>query len=67
MLQGGKKHCNHGDTVSKMIKGLVADIRVHYQADVPIVFSLDSGFFDQKLLNICEDSRSGLRLRRQIV
>ena len=54
VLQGGKKHCNHGDTVSKMIKGLVADIRVHYQADVPIVFSLDSGFFDQKLLNICE-------------
>ena len=54
VLQGGKKHCNHGETVAKMIQRLVADIRVHYRSDVPIVFSLDSGFFDQKLLGICE-------------
>ncbi len=54
VLQSGKKHCNHGNTVSKMIKRLVADIRVHYRADVPIMFSLDSGFFDQKLLEVCE-------------
>ena len=54
VLQGGRKHCNHGDTVAKMIQRLVADIRIHYRANIPIVFSLDSGFFDQKLLDICE-------------
>lgn len=54
VFQGGKKHCNHGETVEKMIKSLVADIRIHYRADVPIIFTLDGGFFDQKLLGLCE-------------
>ncbi|MEJ2040996.1 MAG: IS1380 family transposase [Desulfosarcinaceae bacterium] len=54
VFQGGKKHCNHGDTVEKMIRHLVMDIRIHYRADVPIIFSFDSGYFDQKILELCE-------------
>lgn len=59
VFQGGKNHCNHGDTVSNMIKYLVADIRVSYRADVPIIFSFDSGYFDQKLLDLCETLKVG--------
>jgi hypothetical protein len=59
VFQGGKKHCNHGDTVSKMIKGLVGDIRIHYRASVPIIFTFDSGYFDQKLLALCEALQVG--------
>jgi hypothetical protein len=59
VFQGGKNHCNHGDTVEKMIKHLVADIRLHYRGDVPIIFSFDSGYFDQKLLQTCEMLRVG--------
>ena len=59
VFQGGKKHCNHGDTVEKMIKRLVTDIRVHYRADVPIIFTLDSGYFDQKLFDLCETLKVG--------
>ena len=32
VFQGGKNSCNHGDTVGKMIKNLVAAIRIHYRA-----------------------------------
>lgn len=59
VFQGGKKHCNHGDTVEKMIKHLVLDIRFHYRFDVPIIFSFDSGYFDQKLLEMCEILKVG--------
>ena len=54
VFQGGKNSCNHGDTVGKMIKNLVAAIRIHYRADVPIIFTLDSGYYDQQLYEICE-------------
>jgi hypothetical protein len=37
-----------------MIRHLVMDIRIHYRADVAIIFSFDSGYFDQKLLDLCE-------------
>ena len=46
VFRDGKKHCNHGDTAVKMVKHTVANIRVRYRGDVPIVVLLDSGFFD---------------------
>jgi hypothetical protein len=46
VFQGGKKHCNHGDSVARMIKQVVADIRIHYRWNVPIIFGFDSGYFD---------------------
>ena len=54
VFQGGKKHCNHGDTVGKMIKNLVAAIRFHYRRDVPIILTMDSGYYDRTLYEICE-------------
>jgi hypothetical protein len=59
VFQGGKNHCNHDDTVINMIKHLVADIRLHYRIDAPIIFSFDSGYFDQKLLELCETLQVG--------
>lgn len=59
VFQGGKNHCNHDDTVFKLIKHLVADIRLHYRADVVIIFSFDSGYLDQQLLELCEALQVG--------
>ena len=49
VFRGGKKHCNHGDTVEKMVRHIVSKIRNKYREDVPIIIKTDSGFFDQKL------------------
>jgi len=50
IFRGGKKHCNHGDTVIKMLMGCIRLIRKEYDEDVPIIVRLDSGFFDQDIL-----------------
>lgn len=48
VFRGGKKHNNHGDTVEEMVRHVVRKIRKQYRTDVPIIFKMDSGFFDQK-------------------
>ncbi len=50
VLRSGDKHSNHGSSVSRMVKRVVKKIREGYRADVPIIFRLDSGFLDQRLL-----------------
>jgi len=55
VFRGGKKHCNHGDTVEKMVRHVVQRIRTKYRSDVPIIFKMDSGFFDQKLFEVFEE------------
>ena len=55
VFRGGKKHSNHGDTVEKMVRHVVQNIRTKYRSDVPIIFKLDSGFFDQKLFEVFEE------------
>lgn len=55
VFRGGKKHSNYGDTVEKMVRHIVREIRKKYRADVPIVIKLDSGFFDQKLFEVFEE------------
>ena len=59
VFRGGKKHSNSGDTVAHMVRHVVALIRKHYRHDVPILFRLDSGFFDQKLFDLFEELRVG--------
>lgn len=54
VFRGGNKHSNHGDTVQKMILHIVNRIRKEYRHDVPIVIRMDSGFFDQKIFEFCE-------------
>lgn len=59
VFRGGRKHSNHGDTAAKMILHIVAKIRTGYRGDVPIVLLMDSGFFDQKLFDLCERLKIG--------
>jgi len=59
VFRGGDKHSNHGDTVEKMIRHMVDKIRRSYRSDVPIIIRLDSGFFDQKIFEICEELHVG--------
>ena len=54
VFRGGDKHSNHGDTVLKMIRHMVIKIKREYRLDVPIIIRMDSGFFDQKIFNLCE-------------
>ncbi len=54
VFRGGDKHSNHSDTVSKMIKRVVRQIRKHYSTEVPILLRCDRGFFDQKLFHLYE-------------
>jgi hypothetical protein len=54
VFRGGDKHSNHGDSVEKMILHMVAKIRKKYRSEVPIIIRMDSGFFDQKIFDLCE-------------
>lgn len=55
VFRGGKKHSNHGNTVSTGIKHLVEKIRAEYSGNVPIVFLLDRGFFDDRIYTTIEE------------
>jgi hypothetical protein len=59
VFRRGDAHSNHCDTVQKMVRHVVGQIRKHYRADVPIVLRLDSGFFDQKLMEVFEELEIG--------
>ena len=54
VFRRGDAHSNHGDTVEKMVRHIVAKIRKHYRAGAPIILRMDSGFFDQKLFEVFE-------------
>ena len=59
VFRGGDKHSNHGRTVQTMIGHMVNKIRKQYRTDVPIIIRMDSGFFDQKIFEICESLEIG--------
>lgn len=59
VFRGGKKHSNHGDTVEHTVRCLVREIRKQYRKDVPIIFKMDSGFFDQDLFAVFEEMGVG--------
>ncbi|BBO67048.1 IS1380 family transposase [Desulfosarcina alkanivorans] len=59
VFRSGDKHSNHGDTVLNMIRHMVLKIRCEYRGDVPIIIRMDSGFFDQKIFEICETLHVG--------
>lgn len=59
VFRSGDKHSNHGDTVQKMILHMVVKIKRHYRWDVPIIIRMDSGFFDQKIFDLCERIQVG--------
>ena len=49
IFRRGSEHGNHGDTVERIVRHMVKEIRTKYRSDVPIILKYDSGFFDQKL------------------
>jgi hypothetical protein len=55
VFRGGSKHSNHGDTVEKMVRHIVKNIRTKYRSDAPIIIKQDKGFFDQKLFRVYEE------------
>lgn len=55
VFRGGRKHGNHGETVSKMIRRVVKAIREGYGKDVVIIIRLDSGFFDQDIFAVIDE------------
>jgi hypothetical protein len=59
VFRRGDAHSNNGDTAQKMVGHMVAKIRKHYRAEVPIIVRMDSGFFDQKLFEVCEHLKIG--------
>ena len=48
VFRRGKKHSNHGKTVIHTMTHIVGRIREGYDPDVPIVLTVDAGFFDQE-------------------
>ena len=59
VFRRGDAHSNNGDSAQKMVGHIVAKIRKHYRAEVPIIVRMDSGFFDQKLFDVCEHLKIG--------
>ena len=59
VFRSGDKHSNHGDTVLNMIRHRVIKIKRDYRWDVPIIIRMDSGFFDQKIFEVCETLHVG--------
>ena len=55
VFRGGSKHSNHGKTVVEMVTHMTKVIRKKYRADVPIVVTLDTGFFDQENFDVFEE------------
>ena len=54
VFQVGSNHSNHETIVAMMLFTIVVQIRKYYRVDVPIIVRMDSGFYDQKLFEICE-------------
>lgn len=59
VFRGGAKHSNHGETALNALKHLIPKIRRQLGETVPIIVRIDSGFFDQQLLNWMDDSQVG--------
>lgn len=62
IFRNGKAHSNYGSHVVRMLSTIVEVIRRNYRTDVPIIVNADSGFFDQKILQHCEQLGIGIIL-----
>lgn len=59
VFRGGSKHSNHGETALNALKHLIPNIRNQCGEQIPIIVRIDSGFFDQELLDWMEDHNVG--------
>ena len=54
VFRSGHRHSNYSDTVAKAITHLVTRIRRDYRANVVIILTSDSGFYDEENFALCE-------------
>jgi len=59
VFRSGDRQCNYGEDPKRMIRRAVEGIRSHYDAEVPIVVRIDSGFLDQELFKACGELAIG--------
>lgn len=59
VFRGGSKHSNHGETALNALKHLIPTIRQQLGESIPIIIRIDSGFFDQTLLDWMDDHDVG--------
>src|SRR6516165_3575611 len=59
IFRRGKRHSNYGQDVAKIIKAIVNLIRTRYDATVPIIFGIDSGFLDEKNFALVDQLKVG--------
>ena len=59
VFRGGSKHSNHEDTALNALKHLIPKIRNLLGEDIPIIVRIDSGFFDQTLLDWMDNKDIG--------
>lgn len=59
IFRRGKRHSNYGQDVSKMIQAIVKLIRSRYDATVPIILRIDSGFLDEQNFALCDRLQVG--------
>jgi hypothetical protein len=58
VFRGGSCHSNHKDTAKNTVRKVTKQIRSEYRSDVPILATIDTGFFDQK--NFDEFEKDGI-------
>lgn len=62
IFRRGKRHSMYGNHAFRMIEDCVAFVRTHYDAELPIVFRLDSGFLSEELIDLMNELRVGFVL-----
>ncbi|MCP4271294.1 MAG: IS1380 family transposase, partial [Gammaproteobacteria bacterium] len=50
IFRGGKKHSNYGNTAVNIVRDIVKLIRKEYDPNVTIILRIDSGFFDETIM-----------------
>jgi hypothetical protein len=55
VFRSGEKHSNHGEDVLWVLRKVVTSIRKAYDAEVPIVVTMDSGFLDGEIFTALEE------------
>lgn len=59
VFRGGRKHSNAGHTVTNMLRRMVPLMRQACGPHVTIILRFDSGFFDEAILQTCDELQVG--------
>lgn len=59
LFRSGEKHSNHGDDVLQVLSKAIKAIRSHFDKNIPIIVTIDSGFLDDKIFRKLEKMNVG--------